>query len=427
MGQYEWLVFTCRACRRVIKLAPAMAGKHVVCPHCRTKVSVPKDAPIVEEEAAQSQIPVARVTEDMTNLRGREDWEVGQREIGGELKFKDKLHATSDPEVQRDPNRRRRKVTRRTPKHDAPDYFDSVAGRPSGRRGKERGDAFEKTFTKGLVAAVVVLFGVAVWLGIEKWKKPRPESARPPEAVQQETKLDPGADGKAKVEARSFLDYGPALALAVRKFCAAPSVEEMLPLVRDRARVEPKIRARYTDAKPWRPIEINNKFQPNDPVLPDGDFLVVTLKLPSGEEQYLTLERDGESFLVDWESFTGHGDLTWEELREKRPQQPVVMRVVVDRGPATEYWNDAFTNHTTHRCFLLHDMKSQHFLSGYTERNSSADLKLMQYLSEAPPAEGNVLRCFAIVSLSYPAGSQSGQQALIHEVLERGWVFREDR
>lgn len=427
MGQYEWLVFTCRACRRVIKLAPAMAGKHVVCPHCRTKVSVPKDAPVVEEEASQSQIPVARVTEDMTNLRGREEWEVGQREIGGELKFKDKLHATSDPEVQRDPNRRRRKVTRRTPKHDAPDYFDSVAGRPSGRRGKERGDAFEKTFTKGLIAAVVVLLGVAVWLGIEKWKKPRAESARPPAAMQQETKLDPGADGQPKVEARTFLDYGPALALAVRKFCAAPSVEGLLPLLRDRARVEPKVRAFYSDKNPWRPIEINNTFEPSEPVLPDGEFAVVTLKLPNGDTQNLVVERSGESFLVDWESYTGHGDLTWAELREKRPVEPVVMRVVVDRGPATEYWNDAFTNHTTHRCYLLHDMKSEHFVSGYTGRDSPADLKLLQQLNESPVMEGNVRRSLAIVRVSYPAGSQSGQQVLIHEVLENGWVFRDDR
>lgn len=428
MGQHEWLVFMCRACDSVIKIAPAMAGKQVVCSHCRTRVRVPKDAPVVVEEAQRSQIPVVRANEETTLLRGREDWEVGQREVGGELAFKDRLHSTDDPGVQRDPNRRRRKVTKRTPKHEAPDYFDSVTARPLRRRGQRRGDALEKRFTKGLVATVVVLLGVAVWLGIEKWKQPRPESAaRPPEAMQQETKLDPGADGKPKVEMRPILDYGPVLAIAVRRFCAAPSVEEVLPMLRDRARVEKKVRAFYSEKNPWRPIEINNKFEPSEPVLADGEFVVVTLKLPHGDMQNLVVERSGESFLVDWESYTGHGDMTWEELREKRPVEPVLMRAVVDRGPGTEYWNDAFTNHTTHRCFLLHDLKSQHFLSGYTELNSSADLKLMRYLSESPPVEGNVSRCLAIVRVSYPAGNQIGQQVLIQEVLENGWVFRDDR
>ena len=122
MEKYEWLVFTCRACRRVIKLAPAMAGKHVVCPHCRTKVTVPKDAPVIEEAPVQSHIPAARNDDGMmSQLRGtgREPWEVGGRATGGDVEFRERLHTTSAPEMQPDPDKAMRRVNMRRKKHES--------------------------------------------------------------------------------------------------------------------------------------------------------------------------------------------------------------------------------------------------------------------------------------------------------------------
>lgn len=431
MGQYEWLVLTCRACRRVIKLAPAMAGKHVICPHCRTKISVPKDAPVIEETAEQSFIPTARATEEGSSLRGREEWEVGQRPIGGELQFKEMLHSTADPAMK--PYQRKKKQRanpHRRHGEDAPaEAEDGTRRRKQRRKVRSSGAAFAKTFTQGLVIAVLLLLGMVGWLAWEKWHRPKPEPVRPPEAVQQlpTTQLTPGADGQPKLETRHFGEYGAALETAARRFAAAPTVDELLPLLRDRTRVEPKVRAYYSGARAWQPLEINNKFQPDDSLVVDGDFIVLELQFPNGDSKPVTFERTGETFLADWESFTGYGELPWEELREQRPQQPVLMRVVVERSVRTEYWDGVFSDHTTHHCFLLRDMDSNHFLSGYTVKDSPTDIKLRQFLQPAPPPANNLMHCFAVVRLSYPANSENRQQVLINEVLEKGWVFRADQ
>jgi hypothetical protein len=422
MGQYEWLVITCRACRRVVKLPPAMAGRQVICPHCRTKIKVAKDAPVIEEAQEKSHIPGARIQEDATNLRGREEWEVGQRQIGGELNFKERLHSTADPEMQRDPHRKKH---RRPAREEAvPEFDDPSRRRRRRRRSRSGGGDFAKTMTNGLIVAIVLLLGVIAYLTWKVWY-PKGEPLRSQGLAQQEPPAPTlGSDGREQLELRRFSDYGPALAAAVRKFAAAASVDELLPLVRDRERVEPKMRSWHTGPRAWRPMEINNKFEPNDSPIVDGEFIIVDLQFPNGDSRPLTLERAGDTFLADWESFTGYSEMSWEELREKMPQSPVLMRVVVERSPRTEYWDGVFSDHTSHHCYLLRDRESNHFLSGYAKKDTAPDVTLRRSLKPVPPAGSDLTSCHAVVRISYPPGSANKQQVLIEEVMENGWVFR---
>ena len=221
-------------------------------------------------------------------------------------------------------------------------------------------------------------------------------------------------------------DYGPELRETLRKFVSAPTIDEMLPLVRDRERVEPKIRAYYTPEKPWKPLEINNTFEPGDQFTVDGDFIVLQLVLANFDQLPISLEHRGDKFLVDWESFTGWGEMSWAELTEKRPHLPVVMRVVIEKSRNTDYFNDAFSNPQTHNCYLVRDFASQHILSGYTVKDSPPDVKIRQYLQRLPePAE--MLRTLAVVRLRYPQDAKGPQQVEIVEFLENGWVVRPDK
>ncbi len=435
MENYEWLVFTCRACRRVIKLAPAMAGKHVICPHCRTKITVPKDAPIIEEAPAPSHIPAARTDEGLvTQLRGpgKEDWEVHRRPTGGDLEFRERLHATSAPEMQPDPDKAMKRVNMRRRKHesthrDFDDPEDSLR-RKRHRKSKNKGAEFNQTFVRGLVTAVILLAIAAAWLGWKAWednKAARSVRAAEGEKAIREAKAAQNPAGGAKLETRIFSEYGPALITAVRKFVSAPTIEELLPLVRDRERVEPKIRAYYTAERPWKPVEINNKFEPSDMFTVDGDFIVLQLVLPNYAEMPVSFERKGDTFLADWESFTGYGEMSWEELQAKRPVQPVLMRVVVEKSANTDYWNEAFTDHTTHNCYLLRDPGSDYHVSGYTRKDSPPDVQLQRWLKPLPlPA--SIRRTLAVVRLRYPPNSKGAHQVEIVEFLENGWVFRPD-
>lgn len=437
MDQYEWLVFSCRACRGIIKLPPAMAGKHVICPRCRTKVSVPKDAAVITEEATHHPIPAARSNDDlMSQLRGpgREEWEVGKRPIGGDLEFRERLHTTDALDRQRNApdqppvhrvNLRRRKHERVHKDFDDPEHASRRRGSRRRARGS-RGAAFGRKFVRGLIAAVIVLAGIAAWLGWREFQKPKPDPVHKPQFVQAEpVTLEQGPDGP-KLESRSFAEYGDALRDAVRRFVSSPTVDAMLPLVRDRERVEPKIRAYYHADNPWHPIEINNKFEPGDHFTADGEFIIIQLVLANFDEIPISFERKGDTFLVDWESFVGYGDLSWDDLTEKRPRQPVVMRVVIEKSLTTDYFNGVFSDPEAHHCYLLRDLSSQHILSGYAATGSPADNKIRQYLQRLPPP-AEKLRALAVVRLRYPANADNPRQVEITEFLENGWVFRSDR
>jgi|GEM_PF-2826865 len=431
MEKTEWLVFTCRACRGVIKLSSGMmTAKHVICPSCRTKVSVPKDATVIQEEAAHNPIPASRSNDEMMSQlrgKGREEWEIGNRPTGGDLPFRERLHNTSIPKLQTDApdqpevhrvNLKRRKLDRTHPDFDDPE--NATRRRSSRRKLRSSGQAFNQTFVRGLVIAVVILAGVAAWLG---WKQ-FPQLFRDPSSSSSSS--SPPPPDQSKLEMRSMADYGPALRDAVRRFVSAPNIDAMLPLVRDRERVEPKIRAWYTAEKPWKPIEINNKFDPSDVFTVDGDFIVLQLILANFDEMPISLERNGKDFLVDWESFTGYGEMTWDELMEKRPQQPVLMRAVIERSRTTDYFNDAFSNPQTHNCYLVRDADSEHIISGYTVKDSAPDVKLRQHLQRLPDPSDK-FRTLAVITLRYPANSKGPHQVEIVEFLENGWVFRPDK
>jgi hypothetical protein len=432
MEMHEWLVFTCRACRRVIKLSPVMAGSHVVCPFCRTKVSVPKDAPVIQEAATHNEIPTARTPDDsIPHLRGsgRENWEVGGRPIGGELNFRQRLHSTNAPELQPDApnqpevhrvNMRRRKHEQTHSDFDNPEHVRRH--RSSRRKLRSHGQAFGRSMVRGLVVCVILLAGAVAWLGWRQFNKPKSETPYNPQWVQRDSNtLEPGGP---KLETRSLLEFGPALRDAITRFTSATTVDEMLNVVRDRARVEPKIRAWYHKDNPWHPIEIRSNFDAAGTVVVKGNFITFNLSLANYEEVPIGLEQVGTQFLVDWECFTAYGDMTWDELAAKQPKEPVLMRVIMEQSPNTDYFNGAFTESLYH-CYLLRDSKSRHLISGYCQKESPLDAVIRKHLRRLPPPS-NMYSATAVIRLRYPANSTAPNQVEITEFLEDGWIFRPD-
>jgi hypothetical protein len=219
-------------------------------------------------------------------------------------------------------------------------------------------------------------------------------------------------------------EYGPALRDAVRRFLTAPTVDEMLKLVRDRERVEPKIRAWYSQDNPWKPIEVR-AFEPGETVRVSGEFITFDLDLPNFEKIPIGLERNGSAFLVDWECFVGYGDVTWDQLMKDRPQQPVLMRVVLEYSPETDYFNGVFSDSSRYHCYRIRNPKSTHTLSGYCPKESPLDTVIRRNLRlETPPS--NVYSAHAVIRLRYPASGSANNQVEITEFLENGWVFRPD-
>lgn len=411
-----------------------MAGNNVVCPHCRTKVAVPKDAAVIEEAHSQNQIPASRTKEDASAAlrgKGREGWEVGNKPIGGDLAFREKLNSTTLPELRPGvvgTELRRANFKRR--RHDELHRdFDDPEAPQRRRRRKERTRhlSFADTFVRGLVIAVILMTGVAGWMGWKLYKERHAERkpVRPTMVQSSPDEEAPGPDGP-RLERRSPAEYGPALRDVVARFTSAKTVDEILPLVRDRERLEPKIRAYYSGENPWKPIEIRNNQAVDEAFAVEGDFIVLTLSLANFDDQPISLERKGDSFLVDWESFTGYGEMSWQEFMEERPRTPVLMRVIIEKGPSTEYFNGPFPDASTHSCYQLRDMSAQHQISGYVLKNSALDGKIRKHLQKAPAPAVATLRTLAIVRVSYTETTDGPHQVAITDFLENGWVFRPD-
>jgi hypothetical protein len=271
-------------------------------------VTVPNDAVVIKEDAIHSQIPASRSSDNLVSqLRGtaREEWEVGNRPTGGDLAFRERLHDTTAPELQPDApgqprvrkvNLKRRKTERTNPDFDDPDH--SARRRSTRRKSHSYSRIFRRKLVRMLIAAVILLTLVAGWLAWNQYHQPTPQPSAKPEFVQLAPASANAPDGKRKLETRSMAEYGPALRETVQRFVSAATVDEILPLVRDRARVEPKIRAYYTPQRPWKPLEINNKFEPSDEFTVDGDFIVLQLVLANFDELPISLERRGDCFLV---------------------------------------------------------------------------------------------------------------------------------
>ncbi len=442
MAQIEWIVFTCRACQGLIKLSPGLAtAGSVICPKCRTKMPIPKDAAHIEEESRSSQLPSTRNTEPGSpNLRGplREGWEVGNRTTGGDLEFRERLHRTTEPEFRDDPqnpamkrvNMRRRKHERTHRDFDNPGMAEERSDKDSRREMRKKarrhyknnGRKFADYFIRLLVGALVVLAGVVGWLAYDRLKKKAVAAPPTPIYMQVKDLLPQDADGPP-LEQRGIASFATPLRDIIRRFASAATVEEILPLIRDRERVEPLLRAYYTKRRPWEPFDIRNKFEAADFASINGNFIFIDLILLNFETRLLLLERRGESFLADWESFTGHGEVEWPDLIPNRPEEPVLMRVFLEQSASTGYYNEDFSDEKKWACYSMRDQTGAHQFSAYVARGSETEITLKQRMFQAPAAY--LRRAAAVVKLRFLPGGKSVKQVEITHFMENGWVLRE--
>jgi hypothetical protein len=119
---------------------------------------------------------------------------------------------------------------------------------------------------------------------------------------------------------------------AAEKILAAKGWKQWLPLVRDRARVEPMMRAHH---------EVQGHG-----LLPDGTSLVrmaeseptdrlawsALYRLPDGEVRPAAFVWSDGAFRFDWENWSAHGSILWRDWLDLKPDQEHELRVYVESG-----------------------------------------------------------------------------------------------
>ncbi|WP_395745981.1 hypothetical protein [Prosthecobacter sp.] len=136
---------------------------------------------------------------------------------------------------------------------------------------------------------------------------------------------------------------------------------------------------------------------------PTGSLEIAMLKSPEGK------------FLIDWESLTGYGEMSFQEFRAQRPTKPVLMRAYVR---LFEYYNFEFSDAKKYLCVKMTSESGESSVYGYCERGT----KLANWLDADLATTGPSGFKGYTMLLSFPANAQSNQCVNLEKVLAQRWL-----
>jgi hypothetical protein len=318
--------------------------------------------------------------------------------------FKERLRSTAEPTFKVDPENPvmvRRNLRKK--KHEATlTQWDRSSQRQ--RHHRNRRNRRSRRIMTGLAAAsglLILVLGGIFWQRLHRNAPPGTSS--------------PSSPAARPLELQAAGDFRDQVWLTVQQFCTAPNPEALLPFVREPERVVPLITRFYNSDNPWIPLALARRPDLSDLEV-HRNFVVFQLPLADFGTRPIGLEQTPEGFRVDWESFVGYSELSWADLRRTRPRRPVLIRAVVK---PSDYFNLDFPSGSTHRCYQITDFHSDHVLYGYVPLGGDIELQIQKIFLTAPTVH-------AVLRVRYPETSTNDRQLEITEVLEKGWIFRED-
>jgi hypothetical protein len=255
-----------------------------------------------------------------------------------------------------------------------------------------------------LVAGVVLLAGLVIGLSLTMQKQP-------------ETFVPPGLPDVAVPETAEVPELWydkEAVQELCRKFLAASSVEELLPWIRNADRLEPEIRRLYPGGK-LDPMGFAGLSFARESTVGEWKALTLLIQTNSYQRRFLDVCETADGLKVDWESWGGHSSMPWEEMMEKRPTEPVLVRVLLSY---VDYYNMDFSDEKKWVSCRMLSPDGEHVVYGYVGRGSDEQEQLFRLLSANAGAENRVS-----LMIRYPEGARSSNQVILDRVVAEGWLI----
>jgi len=199
----------------------------------------------------------------------------------------------------------------------------------------------------------------------------------------------------------------------MRQFLEALTLEDLRPVLRDPDRVWPLVVAHHQE-KPWKPFVVR-KLPSRSEIQLNRDLLAGVVEVDDFQRIVLAMQRTPDGPKIDWESYTGQGEMTWEEFLARRPTTPVLMRVSLQPD---DYYNRDFPDSGTHACFRLSSRGETHLLYGYAPRGQPVHTQLVSRTRINP-------RTLPTLRLRFLPNSKSQDQVEITELVADGWLVSE--
>ncbi|RYD36514.1 MAG: hypothetical protein EOP86_05765, partial [Verrucomicrobiaceae bacterium] len=401
MDQQAWIALDCTACGGRLRAPRSAVGTSVGCPNCHAPVKVQLSGHFATPMIVDSRINLG------VNPSAASTAETEQ--------FKSRLRNLSDDQYKVDPdNPVMKRRDNRKAKHGAALTNWDNTGRSSSRSGSHDSRKQQKRLV--IVLGIVTCLLVAVLAGILVSGK---GSLVPPAPLPSTASAAPRAGASspdALLELRPASDYRDAVWKVVTQFCRTENPRDLRTVIRDPERVAPLIREYYgSEGRTWLPIPVGDPIDPSK-FSTDKNWVAFELPLPDFQFRSMAVQKTPQGYKVDWESFVAYSELSWKDLREKRPRTPTLMRVILR---PVGYFNNDFPSEDTHRCFQLRDEHRENVIYGYVKRGSDTERRMQEMMINA--REMN-----AIVRVAYPEKSTTANQVEIAEVVDKGWVLGKD-
>lgn len=204
----------------------------------------------------------------------------------------------------------------------------------------------------------------------------------------------------------SILAEGESL---VSRFLDATSVDELLTIVRNPEVTESRMREFYPDGK----VEAVglSKFNPGGGFSTKGIVHRVPLQTRSLDDRIIVLVDTPLGMKIDWESWVGWSDISWEKFLETKPKTGHVFRVFMS---PVDYYNFGFSDDLKWQSYRLESPDKEHSLYGYVEKESMLSHRLLP--------NPDLKNAAYTLLLKYPENPASDSQVLIERLIGEGWV-----
>ena len=194
-----------------------------------------------------------------------------------------------------------------------------------------------------------------------------------------------------------------------RKFLSAQTVEELRGLIRHPEVSIPRIMKLHPDGR----INLGGlqKFNPSEQIRQSGNLISTTIRTNEFDERLIVFIITPEGMQIDWESWEGWCEMSWQEFMSTRPAEGKIFRVKLND---TNYYNFDFSNESKWKSYTLLSRDEKHQIYGYIERDSALEPELAGTQKSSDR--------FITLSLKFPLNSTSNNQVIIERIVSDGWV-----
>lgn len=315
------------------------------------------------------------------------------------------INSSSHIPVSRNPSEREKIIRKYRKKNKPQNSITWENEKDTQKTHREKISAWHYLILAFSVSAIACLLAWIVLQNDKIEKQVNPVSIKPvsqPSAIQNMQSSGPNPE-------QVFIADAEKLA---RKFVSAKKVEELNDIVRNPDQTIPRILKLHPEGI-LKTIGIL-AFNPNQEIVKFGDFTSVSMRTTDYELRAMNFESTPQGLRIDWESWEGWNEMSWEEFMTKRPTKGTVFRVKINR---TNYYNFDFSNESKWNSFSLTSRDNNNQIYGYVDRYSKMKFDLA--------SSDDLTRNLFTLSLKFPENSKTNNQVIIEQILFKGWIDSE--